>query len=78
MRYQPFTLGTYTYPTWSLVLTWSVSLIPVICIPIGMAHSLYKAEGASIYERFLKTLKPKDTKTGGIEDDNEFLESSYV
>ncbi|KAJ8307130.1 hypothetical protein KUTeg_015214, partial [Tegillarca granosa] len=50
VRYQPFTLGTYTYPTWSLVLTWSVSLIPVICIPIGMAHSLYKAEGASIYE----------------------------
>lgn len=48
VKYSPFTYGTYLYPTWSVVMAWIIASLPLICIPIGMAHALYGTPSISL------------------------------
>ncbi|XP_075912785.1 sodium- and chloride-dependent GABA transporter ine-like [Petromyzon marinus] len=48
LQYEPVRYGDYVYPAWAEGLGWVVSLLSIGWIPLGMAHTLYHAQGTLI------------------------------
>ncbi|KAJ8310499.1 hypothetical protein KUTeg_012364 [Tegillarca granosa] len=60
--YSPFSFGSYSYPTWAVVMAWVIASLPLICIPIGMAHALYRTSSISLVKllRLRLTVTPTE------------------
>ncbi|KAJ8310022.1 hypothetical protein KUTeg_011887, partial [Tegillarca granosa] len=61
VKYKPFTFGTYIYPTWAVLLAWIIAILPVICIPIGMIHAIYRTPSRSIIQKIRQAVQPIET-----------------
>ncbi|XP_013413993.1 sodium- and chloride-dependent GABA transporter ine [Lingula anatina] len=59
VKYKPITYGNYIYPDWAIGLGWGVALLSILCIPGGMIHALYQAEGQTLWQRFRNSLRSK-------------------
>jgi solute carrier family 6 amino acid transporter-like protein 5/7/9/14 len=47
------------YPTIAIVFGWMIAVIALATVPIGTIHATMKAKGASYWEKFKNSLKPK-------------------
>ncbi|KAJ8310020.1 hypothetical protein KUTeg_011885 [Tegillarca granosa] len=52
IKYSPFSFGSYIYPTWAVAMAWIIASLPLICIPIGMAHALYRTPSISLVKEW--------------------------
>ncbi|CAN0366409.1 unnamed protein product [Lampetra planeri] len=57
VQYKPARYGHYVYPGWAEALGWCISLLSIIWIPLGAAHTLYTIPG-SLRERLLISITP--------------------
>ena len=55
ISYRPFQLDNYNYPVWATMLGWFIAALSVLCVPIGMVHSIYQAKGNTLWQVGLRT-----------------------
>lgn len=41
INYKPLMLGNYVFPTWGNAIGWTMAIIPIACIPIGIFHEIF-------------------------------------
>lgn len=72
--------GKYIYPGWAHGLGWAITGASLICIPAFAIYQIARAEGATIGQKFMNTLKPNlyECKVCGEHHcDHEFPEEEY-
>ncbi|KAL4223921.1 hypothetical protein ACF0H5_017383 [Mactra antiquata] len=61
IQYKPFSVAGYTYPGWAIGLGWFIAGLSIIAIPAAMVHSVIKADGKSLWQKFKNSLKPESS-----------------
>ncbi|XP_061197519.1 sodium- and chloride-dependent GABA transporter ine-like [Saccostrea echinata] len=56
ISYRPFQLDDYQYPIWATVLGWFIAALSVLCVPIGMIHSIYQAKGNNLWQKLRNSI----------------------
>lgn len=65
ISYRPFQLDNYNFPVWATVLGWFIAALSVLCVPIGMVHSIYQAKGNNLWQKL------KNSIVSPLDDPNE-------
>lgn len=65
----PVTYNGLKYPQWALIVGWFAALASMICIPIGVVHTLAKSRG-TLHQRFRKSLLPSSSWGPALEADH--------
>lgn len=53
----PVTYGEYKYPTWAVIMGWSIGVCSVVPVPVIFIYTVYAAEG-TLRQRLIKVLSP--------------------
>lgn len=62
VQYSDLKIGDYAYPKWAIGIGWFIATLSIICIPIGMIHSVFTAKGGNLWQKFRSSLKSEFTK----------------
>ncbi|VDI73287.1 solute carrier family 6 (neurotransmitter transporter, amino acid) member 5/7/9/14 [Mytilus galloprovincialis] len=69
VQHSPVTYGDQTYPKWSIGIGWTIALISLVPIPVGMGYTLMKEKG-NIFERLRDSVKPLPSWRPANDDDH--------
>ncbi|XP_030214771.1 sodium- and chloride-dependent GABA transporter ine isoform X1 [Gadus morhua] len=56
-QYSPAHYGKYVFPAWANVVGWGISLLSIVCIPLGALQEIWRNEG-TLLQRIKHALKP--------------------
>ena len=58
IQYEPIKYGKYEFSGGALAFGWCIAMISIIAVPIGAIHTIVNAEGKSIKEKLLFSIRP--------------------
>jgi hypothetical protein len=58
IQYEPITYGKYKFSSGALSFGWCIAAASLVAIPLGALHTLVKAKGKNIKEKFLFSIQP--------------------